>query len=315
MYFPVAGIETSAWIPFAAGFAVALFCSVGGLSGANLLLPFQMSVLGFVTPAVTSTNHIFNAAAIPSGVYRYIKEGRMIWPLTIVIISGTLPGVFIGVIFRVKYLADPTHFKVFAGFVLLYIGYMLVRALLRRTPSGLEKVCSEKRFRELVSDSKSNEKNEKAVLPSVSLKHFGLKSIDYEFCGENVSAPTMGIFALSAVVGVVGGIYGIGGGAIIAPFFVAVFRMPIYTIAGACLMGTFITSVAAVILYQLVAVFYPEAGAAPDWMLGLLMGGGGMIGMYVGARVQKHIRAEYIKWMLASVLVFAGMRYLLGPFF
>lgn len=315
MYFPVAGIEASAWIPFAAGFTVALFCSVGGLSGANLLLPFQMSVLGFVTPAVTSTNHIFNGAAIPSGVYHYIKEGRMVWPLTIVMICGTLPGVFIGVFFRVKYLADPSTFKVFAGFVLLYIGYMLVRSLLKRAVPGSEKSCSEKRFRELVGNSGKNRKRAGEPLPSVVLKHFGLKSIDYEFCGENVSAPTMGIFALSSFVGVVGGIYGIGGGAIIAPFFVAVFKMPVYTIAGACLMGTFITSVTAVVLYQLVAVFYPETGAGPDWMLGLLMGGGGMIGMYTGARVQKYIKAEYIKWMLAAILVFAGGRYILGWFF
>ncbi|WP_199221429.1 hypothetical protein [Desulfonatronum sp. SC1] len=57
MLFPVSGIEVAPWIPFVAGFAVAFVCPMGGVSGANLLLPFQMSVLGFVTPAV-STNHL-----------------------------------------------------------------------------------------------------------------------------------------------------------------------------------------------------------------------------------------------------------------
>lgn len=44
-----------------------------------------------------------------------------------------------------------------------------------------------------------------------------------------------GIFTLSFVVGIVGGIYGIGGGAIIAPFFVTFFGLPVYTVAGAAL--------------------------------------------------------------------------------
>jgi uncharacterized protein len=57
------------------------------------------------------------------------------------------------------------------------------------------------------------------------------------------------LFALALVVGLVGGIYGIGGGAIIAPFVAAIFGLPIYTIGGAALLGTFITSVAGVATY------------------------------------------------------------------
>jgi len=45
-------------------------------------------------------------------------------------------------------------------------------------------------------------------------------------------------------VGIVGGVYGIGGGSIIAPFFVSFCGLPVYTVAGAALMGTFVTSIA-----------------------------------------------------------------------
>jgi uncharacterized protein len=48
---------------------------------------------------------------------------------------------------------------------------------------------------------------------------------------------------------------------------------------------------------------------APDWTLGILMGVGGMIGMYAGARMQKFVPAQAIKWLLASILVFSGGRY------
>jgi uncharacterized protein len=314
MLFPVAGIEVAPWIPFVAGFAVAFVCSMGGVSGANLLLPFQMSVLGFVTPAVSATNHLFNIVAIPSGVYRFIREGRMVWPLTWVVIAGTVPGVLLGVILRVKYLPDPTHFKAFAGLVLLYIGFLVVRSLLKRPEPGQDKASSEKRFHELVTGFRKKQCSVEATgreLPTVVMKSLNLSRLTYTFYGETIQAPTLGVLLLSAIVGVVGGMYGIGGGAIIAPFFVAVFQLPVYTIAGACLMGTFITSVVAAGFYQAIAPLYPHMAVAPDWLLGMLMGVGGMIGMYAGARMQKFVPAQAIKWLLALILVFSGGRYVI----
>ena len=96
MYFPVAGIEISPWIPPLVAFAISLLTSMVGVSGAFLLLPFQMSVLNFTSPAVSATNLVFNLVAIPSGVYRYIRDGRMNWPLLWAIAAGTLPGMAIG---------------------------------------------------------------------------------------------------------------------------------------------------------------------------------------------------------------------------
>ncbi|MBU8910886.1 MAG: sulfite exporter TauE/SafE family protein, partial [Desulfobacterales bacterium] len=96
MYFPIAEIQANPYVVFFVALIVSFFTSMGGISGAFLLLPFQMSVLGYTSPSVSATNHVFNIIAIPSGVYRYIKEKRMLWPLANAIIIGTLPGVFIG---------------------------------------------------------------------------------------------------------------------------------------------------------------------------------------------------------------------------
>jgi len=80
-------------------------------------------------------------------------------------------------------------------------------------------------------------------------------------------------------------------------------------VAGAALMGTFITSVAGVAFYQLIAPFYPAVSVAPDWSLGVLFGLGGMVGMYLGARCQKFVPARYIKWMLAGCILFLALKY------
>ena len=103
-HFPVSGVDTWVFIPPLVAFVVSTFTSMGGVSGAFLLLPFQVSVLNFTTPSVSATNFVYNIVAIPSGVYRYLKEGRMAWPLTWIVIVGTLPGVLIGYYLRVMYL-------------------------------------------------------------------------------------------------------------------------------------------------------------------------------------------------------------------
>lgn len=318
MFFQTAGVEVAPWIPPLVAFTISFFTSMGGVSGAFLLLPFQMSFLGYTNPSVSATNQLFNIVAIPSGVYRYWKEGRMVWPLTWIVIAGTLPGVFIGAIVRVAYLPNPKHFKLFAAGVLLYIGLKLLRDLLSKNAGGTNKNKSEKRFQEMVRDYRTKTANSEVsisdTLPATKVTHFNLKRLGYTFYGEQFDVSFWGIFALSVIVGIVGGIYGIGGGSIIAPFFVTFFGLPVYTVAGAALMGTFITSVAGVAFYQAIAPLYPNMSVAPDWPLGVLFGIGGMVGMYLGARCQKFVPAKAIKWMLAGIIVFTGIKYVIAFF-
>lgn len=299
MYFPVAGIEVAVWIPPLAAFAVSFFTSMGGVSGAFLLLPFQMSVLGYTAPSVSATNHLFNIVAIPSGVYRYIKEKRMVWPLTWAVILGTLPGVILGALIRVTWLPDPRNFKVFAALVLGYIGVRMLKDL----RAGKEKK-SEAVFRQCVKGSKGA-----PVAGGVEITEMSMQRISYIFSGETYCCSTMTVLSMCLVVGVVGGAYGIGGGSIVAPFFVSICGLPVYTVAGAALMGTLVTSVAGVVFFQILALFHGGQGIAPDWILGVLFGLGGMCGMYCGARLQKHVPARVIKGMLCLIILATAAKY------
>ncbi len=310
MLFPISGIEVSPWVPPLVAFAISLFTSMGGVSGAFLLLPFQVSVLGFNTPAVSATNQVFNIVAIPSGVYRYIREGRMVWPLTWVVIIGTLPGVLIGAILRVQYLPNPRNFKVFAGFVLLYIGVRLMKDLLKKKEPGKNGLSAEEQFQKLMQEYRRSDDPNQAKLPNIIVEKFSLSRIVYEFYGQRFDINAVGLMALSFIVGIIGGVYGIGGGAIIAPFFVSFFHLPVYTVAGAALMGTFVTSVAGVAFYQFIAPFYPNTPVAPDWLLGFLFGIGGCAGMYCGARLQKFVPAKAIKWILVFCILFPAIKYI-----
>jgi hypothetical protein len=146
----------------------------------------------------------------------------------------------------------------------------------------------------------------------VRVTRFSKTRIAYEFYGEAFEIPSLSIFALSLAVGLVGGTYGIGGGAIIAPFLVSFFGLPVYTVAGAALMGTCVTSVAGVLFFQLLAPFFPGQSVAPDYLLGVLFGLGGATGMYLGARCQKLVPASVIKWGLGALILWLAVSYLWG---
>ncbi len=292
IFFPVSGIEVPLWLPPLAGLVLSYFCSMAGISGAVLLLPFQMSVLGFASPAVSPTNLIFNLVAIPSGVLRYVRERRLVAPLTWLVVIGTVPGVIVGELIRVMWLPDPKRFRVFAGCVLLAIGARYVFDLCRRRATSI------------------------APQPgswSVETVQFDWSGLAYEFQGRTYQCGTAGVLTLSSVVGIVGGVYGIGGGAILAPFLVAIYGLPIHTVAGATLMATFITSAAGVVFAQLIAPFWRHGGVAvgPDWLLGTLFGAGGMAGMYLGARTQRYVSQSALKVLLGIILIGVALTYLL----
>lgn len=258
-YFPGSGVEIAIWIPPVVALVVSFGTSMGGLSGALLLLPFQMSFLGYTTPSVSATNQVFNVVAVPSGVWRYVREGRMVWPLCLLVIAGSVPGAVIGALIRVSWLRDPGHFKVFVALVLVYIGGRMIRDLVRPPVRGARTDGVEQRFQALA---------------------------------------------------IVGGIYGIGGGALIAPLLVMFFRLPVYTVAGTALMATCATSVAGVAIYHALALAHPTQSIAPDW-LGLLFGVGGIVGMYLGARCQKYVPSRAIRGMLSAVILLTAARYLI----
>jgi len=145
---------------------------------------------------------------------------------------------------------------------------------------------------------------------------FDLRELEYTFYGESFRVSTPGLFALTFVVGIVGGTYGIGGGAIIAPFLVTLYRLPVYTIAGAALLGTCLTSLLGVLFFSLAGVSWAKSGAAvsPDWPLGLLFGAGGFLGMYVGARMQRLVPARVLKALLGLAIASLAVRYVVGFF-
>jgi uncharacterized membrane protein YfcA len=241
----------------AVGFAVACLCAPAGISGAFILLPIQVSLLGVPTSAATASNLLYNVVSTPGGIARYRREGRLDRDLARVVIYGSLPGVIVGSLLRVSLFQSPAAFKTFVGAVLVALAAKLL----------LDVWAGWHHRKPIRAGSRS------AVL------------------------------AVSAAVGVVGGIYGIGGGSILAPYLVAMAGLSTYRVAGAALLATLVTSAAGML--TLIAL-----GSGPDWTVGLLLGAGGLLGSYVGAALQRRIVESSLKLLIAALAGALGIAYL-----
>jgi uncharacterized protein len=251
-------------VALAAAFGIAVVTTPAGVSGAVLLLPFQVWVLGTPSPAVTPTNLLYNVVASPGALYRYWRQGQRAGRLTAVLVAGTLPGVIAGSIIRVELLPGTGAFEFVVAVVLLPLGTWLALGPGRHASGA-------------------------AGPPRL---------------------PPPVVAMIAAAVGCVGGIYGIGGGSILAPVLIGDGRPPA-EVAPAALASTFVTSVAGVVTFTLLSL-HQHGVIAPDWPTGIALGAGGLAGGYTGARIQGRLPDQVIRRSLGLIVIAIGVRYLLA---
>jgi uncharacterized membrane protein YfcA len=260
----------------AAAYVIAVIATPAGISGAVLLLPFQVSVLGTPSPAVTPTNLLYNVVATPGALYRYRRQHQAGGRLAVLLTAGTLPGVIAGSVIRVVLLPSPRVFDLVVAAVLLPLGAWLAATRPPRE-AGLGRPA------------------------------------------HPIPAPAPALITLACAVGCIGGIYGIGGGSILAPVLIGS-GLAAAEVAPAALASTFVTSVAGVVTFTVLSLSH-HGPVAPDWATGLALGLGGLAGAYTGARLQVR-KPDVLIRRVVGVLVIAiavryfwsGLRWPLPPF-
>jgi uncharacterized protein len=250
-------------VALVAAYLIAAVTTPAGISGAVLLLPFQVSVLGTPSPSVTPTNLLYNVVSTPGALYRYWRQGQTGGRLALLLIAGTLPGVIAGSVIRVKLLPGAHLFDLVIAAVLIPLGIWLALA-------------------------RSTRRSGQSRPP------------------RHIPAPALVVLAVA--VGCVGGIYGIGGGAILAPVLIGSRRKP-SEVAPAALASTFVTSVGGVIAFTILSL-HQHISVAPDWPTGIALGLGGLAGGYTGARIQSRMPDLLIRRTLGVLVIAIGAYYL-----
>jgi uncharacterized membrane protein YfcA len=250
-------------VALVAAFVVSAVATPAGISGAVLLLPFQVSVLGTPSPAVTPTNLLYNVVSTPGALYRYRRQHQTGGRLALLLITGTLPGVIAGSIIRVELVPGPRVFDLMVSALLLPLGIWLAASRPARPQSGPGRA------------------------------------------GPPFPAPVL-VF-LASLTGCVGGIYGIGGGAILSPILIGSGH-PASEVAPATLASTFVTSLGGVLTFTILSV--RESPVAPNWPTGIALGIGGIAGGYTGARMQSRLPDILIRRVVGVLAIAIAAQYL-----
>jgi uncharacterized membrane protein YfcA len=110
------------------------------------------------------------------------------------------------------------------------------------------------------------------------------------------------ILALALFVGFAGALLGIGGGFIMVPALLYVFRVPTAVVIGTSQFQILCTTFVALILHAV-------ANQAVDLVLAILLILGGVFGAQFGARAGRLLRAELFRFMMALLLLAVGVRF------
>jgi uncharacterized protein len=244
-----------------AAFTIAVFTAPVGVSGAVFLMPVQLSILHTPVAAVTPTNLLYNLVAIPGGLLRYKRHGKIHWALTRLLVIGTIPGTIAGAAIRVWWLTDTGAFLLVVAAVLMPLGAWLLFGRRVKARNGTE-----------VSG------------------------------GQRVL-----IVLIALAVGLIGGIYGIGGGSILAPVLAGM-GFALADVAPAALASTLVTSLAGLATFILINVS-THNDVAPDWAMGVALGVGGFAGTYTGAALQPWLPEKLLRRALGAVGITVGAYY------
>jgi uncharacterized protein len=110
------------------------------------------------------------------------------------------------------------------------------------------------------------------------------------------------ILALAASIGIAGAVLGIGGGFILVPALLFLFRVPTTIVVGTTQMQIVFTMAAATMIHAL-------TNASVDILLALLLIIGGAVGAQFGARAGAKLKAESFRLLLGLLLLAVAIRF------
>jgi uncharacterized membrane protein YfcA len=110
---------------------------------------------------------------------------------------------------------------------------------------------------------------------------------------------------LGALVGLMSGVMGVGGGFVMVPILIYLLRVPTNVAIGTSLFQV-------IFLSAITTVLQAATNQTVDIALALLLMAGGVIGAQAGAAAGQHLRAEQLRLLLALLVLAVGLRLMVG---
>jgi len=285
IYLPIAEMPIDMFLILGMGVAVGFISGMFGIGGGFLLTPLLIFV-GIPAAVAVATQGPQIAASSMTGSLAYWRRRAIDFKLGYVLLAGGLVGTALGVLFfnqmrrlgqleTVITMSYVTLLGVVGVLVFIESARAVFAARLGKTPR--KRLAGQHRWFE-----------------GLPLK------MRFHRAGMYVSAiPLVGIAAL---IGFAGAVLGIGGGFILVPALIYIFRVPAHVVVGTSLFQILFTMMAA-------TVFHAASNQSVDLFLALLLMVGGVFGAQFGARAGANLRGEYFRLLLGLLILLVAARF------
>ena len=281
LYLPIAELSMNIFLVIGMGGIVGFLSGMFGVGGGFLMTPLLIFI--GVPPAVavaTESNEI-TAASVSGALAHWRRQGIDVEMGVVLIIGGAIGSFFGAQIFTHLRALGQVDLMISLAYVLflgLVGGLMFwesVRAIIRQRNG-------------FVSPKTSREERHKAWIHALPFKVRFKKSRLY------ISALLP--LAIGLLVGVLAAIMGVGGGFVMVPAMIYILGMPTNVVIGTSLFQIiFVTA--------LTTIFHSVNTQTVDIFMAILLLVGAVVGAQFGARFGLKLRGEYLRAMLAAMVL------------
>jgi uncharacterized membrane protein YfcA len=285
IYLPIAELPVSMFLVLGLSAAVGFISGMFGIGGGFLMTPLLI-FLGIPPAVAVATVSPQIAASSLTGVLSYWRRRALDVRLGLVLLTGGIGGTILGVWFfnamrRLGYL----ELVIVLSYVTLFgiIGALMFAESLKAV---------------LEARSGARKPRRKAG----SRPWFFALPLRMRFPRSKLYVSVIPLVILAGLIGFAGAVLGIGGGFLVVPALIYLFRIPATVVVGTSLLQILCTMTVATVLHA-------ATNQSVDMLLALLLILGGVFGAQFGARTGQSVRGETFRLLLATLVLGVGIRF------
>jgi uncharacterized protein len=284
IYLPIAGLPVDVFTVLGLSVAVGFISGLFGVGGGFLMTPLLI-FLGIPPAVAVASVSSQIAASSVTGALAYWRRRAVDFKLGTILTLGGIVGAVLGVVF---FNAMRRQGHLDAVIVFSYIallgsigGLMLFESL---------KAILFPRM----GDAKQ----------PLAARHGWAASLPFkmQFHHSGLEISTIPLFLLAVFIGFFGALLGVGGGFILVPALIYIFRVPTAVVLGTSLVQQLITMVIATFLHA-------ATNHSVDILLSLILMLGATFGAQFGARAHISIRPDYFRLLLGLLVFGVALRF------
>ena len=288
LYLPIANLSVNALVIIGLGGVVGLLSGMFGVGGGFLTTPLLIFYGIPPTVAAASAASQVTGASV-SGVVTHMERGTVDFRMGGVLIAGGVIGAGIGVLlFRLLQSLGQIDTVIAILYVLMLggIGTLMAKESIQALiafKSGKRVPARKRRHHPLV-----------AALP-----------MRWRFYRSGLYISPLAPLLLGMATGILTMLLGVGGGFILVPAMLYLLGMNTQSVVGTSLFQILFVTIATTMMHAMTT-------KAVDLVLALLLLIGSVTGAQVGTRLSMTIRPEYLRILLAAIVLLVAARMALG---